>query len=48
MVLAVDSGKYANKTIMIYNNKEYYAIFRTKMQEVEKFDINLYPKSFDL
>ncbi|WP_016994700.1 ParM/StbA family protein [Lysinibacillus boronitolerans] len=45
-LIAVDSGKHATKAIMLYNNKEYYAIFRTKMQEVEKLDIELYPGSF--
>lgn len=34
VLIAIDSGKYATKSIMNYNGKEFYTYFRTKMQEV--------------
>lgn len=33
-LIAVDSGKYGTKAILLHNNKENYVYFRTKMQEV--------------
>lgn len=33
-LIAVDSGKYGTKAILLHNNKEHYVYFRTKMQEV--------------
>ncbi|MBD8034587.1 ParM/StbA family protein [Solibacillus merdavium] len=34
VLIAVDSGKYGTKAILLHNNKEHYVYFRTKMQEV--------------
>lgn len=33
-LIAVDSGKYGTKAILLHNSKEHYVYFRTKMQEV--------------
>lgn len=45
-LIAVDSGKYGTKAILHHNNTEHYVYFRTKLQEVEKLDIELHPGSF--
>ncbi|WP_431810620.1 hypothetical protein [Lysinibacillus capsici] len=46
LLIAIDSGKYGTKGVMLYNGKEHYVYFRTKMQEVNKLDIELYPGSY--
>lgn len=46
VLISVDSGKYATKAIMYYNEKEYYVYFRTKMQQVSNLDIEIHPGSY--
>ena len=44
--ISVDSGKYATKAIMEFKNKTYTLMFRTKMQEVSDFGMEIQPNSY--
>lgn len=44
--ISVDSGKYATKALMEFKNKTYTLIFRTKMQEVSDFGMEIQGDSY--
>lgn len=44
--ISVDSGKYATKALMEFKNKTYTLIFRTKMQEVFDFGLEIQGDSY--